>query len=78
MMMKLLKKISVVLGGLILGILYIFKGNKYRDNPESPLDTKKDKIEVDLKEVEKKEAKLKKDGVKELTDNETIDYWKDN
>jgi len=77
-MIKLLKKIGVVLGGLFLGILYIFKGNN-RDTPaDSPLESKKEELENKLEANIKKEAELDKNGVEKLSDKEELDYWKNN
>lgn len=40
------------------------------------LNKKEDKVKSEIKDIEKKQDDLKKDGVKDLTPDEEVDYWK--
>jgi len=79
-------KVVKTVAGLLVFIcggflLFLFnKKPKITDVTEKvkELDKKEEVVKSELKDIEKKQEILKKEGVKEMTPEEEIEYWKNN
>ena len=73
---------------IVIGVLFYFFGSKSlfaglaalgglgTGEAINKLKSKQKQLESNLSEIEKKEEKLKKDGVEDKTSQEEVDYWK--
>lgn len=65
-----------ILKSILSFIKSLFTSSKTTSKEEFKLEAEKESVETKIKEIEKREAALEKDGVEKFTKEETVEYWK--